>query len=452
MSLFSRGSSANLSSKSVANPTVKAGGLAETDRASGNANDLALFGSLGEDQQLVEVTLGSVQQGLVAIEGLVEQISQLRYDVGKIFEDHRKLALSNSTIRQERDQVSISLDERIEQHKFTCAELAYSRAECEEVTREYERTLTKLEALEHRHHLLSVAKRETQETLDRQAEQLATANEEVNNLRIAVSYLEEMRENHTSTIASWSAKHNDLSAKVLLLSNERDAFELDVQKKSELLIAEAEKYHQVSKEKDAAINYGNQKEREASDARAEYNKLVYRYENEKNSSEAKVRDLRAELDRIRPRLATLEEFNRGIVTENENLSAEVCRLTDLEKQTASKVERLEASVQRANVKLETALEAKAKLEESREAMGARLEATAKLLSEREFELKRVSEQADRLTAQIEEQHAKFEDTVQAMSSKILEVEKDLLAQRNETAFYVSQVETGQRNRDQNRLK
>ena len=445
LSLFSRRGSANSPSDAMAISSAEGDPSKLRDKDSVYANDLAAFGSLGESKQSIESTIGTVHQGLIGIQALVEQILVLRVDLAKSFEEHRKLALTNSAIRQERDQFQQQLAEKSEQYKVTYAALVPLQAEAEEVRRKYELTRTGLEALEHRHHLLGVAKRETEDQLDRYVSQLAVANEESESLQIQVSSLQETVGNYTLKIADLTAKYNDANGKILLFSNQCDALDNSLQKKSDEIIAANEKYDLIYQEKQSAVLYSQQKEQEATHARTEMTRLFEEGQHDKKNRDSTINQLKSELDNAGSRLRTLEEVNGEAAAENERLALQVRHLDDLAKQSNIKAGRLEASIGRLNAKLETTIEAKVQTEQSRATITARLEAMTQLLEEREAGIKERDDQVARLVSQSEQERDSAQDTIESLGLKVFELEKELTAQRNQTAFLASQLEAAQRN-------
>ena len=445
LSLFSRRRSGNAVFDSKANSSTEGGKFKLLNQASLHAQDLAAFGNLGESKQSIEAAIGTVHQGLIGVQALVEQVLVLRVDLAKSFEEHRTLALTNSAIRQERDQFQQQLAEKSEQYKVTYAALIPLQSESEELRRNYELTRTGLEALEHRHHLLGVAKRETEDQLDRYVSQFAVANEEADNLRVEVSSLEETVENYSLKIADLSAKCNDANSQIIFLTNQCEALDITLQKKSDEIIAANEKYDLIYQEKQSAVLYSQQKEQEATHARTEMARLFEEGQHDKKVRDSAINKLKSELDNARAKLRMLDEVNFEVAAENERLALQIRRLDDLAKQSNTKVGRLEASVGRLNAKLETTIEAKIQTEQSRATITARLEAMTQLLEEREACIKERDEQVARLVSQVEQERDSSQDTIESLGLKVFELEKELTAQRNQTAFLASQLEAAQRN-------
>lgn len=444
MSIFSRRSLSLPSGESMANFV--------SEGTSNHATDSAMFGSLGENQQSIDFMLENVQQGLAGVEALVEQVSALKADVFKNFEEHRKLALANSALRQEHEQVQHRFAENLDLYKQTYAELVSQKSQAEEFRRNYERTRADLEALEHRHHLLGVAKRETEDQVERYATQVAAVQDELENLRLAVSSLESVTESQKAQILEITSKYNDSNSKALLLSNQCETLEKSLEAKSDEIIILNGKYDTIVQEQTAASLYVQQKEQELANAKAEAARLFQQSQSDKKSREAAINQLQAELGRARAKIKTLEDVNDETVAENMRLVLEVKRLNDLSEQSCVKIERLEASCERLNAKLEATVEAKAQTEQSRLTMSARLEAVTQLLAERENEAKRVSDEVTRLNSQIERETAMSKDVVESLEAKVFELEKELAAQRNETAFFASQAQASQRNSTQSAVR
>jgi len=99
---------------------------------------------------------------------------------------------------------------------------------------------------------------------------------------------------------------------------------------------------------------------------------------------------------------------------------------------------------RLTAKLDSTVAAKAQLDQSRATMTARLEAVTQTLYEREADVKRLEGELQHLSAQTEKQNALSHETIESLSARVFELEKELSAQRNETAFYTSQLEVVQR--------
>lgn len=445
LSLFSRRRSASAPFGSTSNSLTEGGKFKISDEASVHAQDLAAFGGLGESKQSIDFAIDTVHQGLIGVQSLVEQVEVLRADLTKSFEEHRKLAVVSSAIRQERDQVQQLFSEKSEEYNAAHRVLVPLQAEIVDLRRNYEVTRTGLEALEHRHHLLGVAKRDTEDQLDRYVSQLAVANEEVDNLRLEVASLQETVEDYTLKIADLTSKYNDSNSQVIFLTNQCDALDNTLQKKLDEIIVANEKYDLIYQEKQSAVLYSQQKEQETIHARTELTRLFEEGQHNKKVRESAINQLKSELDNTRAKIKMLDEVNFEVAAENERLGLQIRRLDDLAKQSNTKSGRLEASVERLNAKLDTTIEAKVQIEQSRATITARLEAMTQLLEEREGVIKEQDEEVARLVSQAEQDRASAKDTIESLGLKVFELEKELTAQRNQAALFASQLEAAQRN-------
>jgi len=444
LSLFSRRRSEIAPSDEISNTLTKVGKSKLSDETLLHAQDVAAFASLGESKQSIEFAIGTVHQGLIGVQSLVEQVVTLRADLTKRFEEHRKLAVTNSAIRQERDQLQQQFSEKSEEYKAAHALLVPLQAEVEDLRRNYELTRTGLEALEHRHHLLSLAKRETEDQLDRYVTQLAVANDDTDNLRLEVAALQETVEEYTLKIADLTSKYNDSNSQLMFLTNQCEALENTLQKKSDELVAANEKYDLIYQEKQSFVLYSQQKEQELMHARSEMTRLFEEGQHDKKVRDAAINKLKSDLDNARAKLKMLDDVNFEVTAENERLILQLRRLEDLAKQSNTKVSRLEASVERLNAKLGTTIEAKAQTEQSRATITARLEAMTQLLEEREGVIKDRDVQIAQLVNQVEQDRDSSQDAIESLGLKVFELEKELTAQRNQSAFLASQLEAAQR--------
>lgn len=408
------------------------------------SRDTGAFGMLGENQQSIDFALSSVYQGLMGLQSLTEQLATLKSDLNKSFEDHRKLALSYSSIRQDRDHAQSRLAEKTELYEAAHGELVGLRSEIEDVRRNYERARTDFEALEHRHHLLSVAKRETEDQLTRNGASLGLAQEEIESLRLECSSLQDAVDTYGVRVAELTSKYNEANNKAVLLANRCEGLESALQQKADELIGLAERFDLVFQEKESAVLYSQQKEQEAAHARAEMTRIFQQAQQEKKGRELTINQLKAEIDGAQAQVKTLEEVHGEALESNERMINQVRKLEDQNKQSEITLGRLETKVVRLTAKLDSTVAAKAQLDQSRATMTARLEAVTQTLYEREADVKRLEGELQHLSAQTEKQNALSHETIESFSARVFELEKELSAQRNETAFYTSQLEVVQR--------
>jgi hypothetical protein len=231
----------------------------------------------------------------------------------------------------------------------------------------------------------------------------------------------------------------------MFLTNQCETLDNTLQKKSDELIAANEKYDLIYQEKQSAVLYSQQKEQESIHARTEMTRLFEEGQHDKKVRDVAINKLKSELDNARAKLRMLDEVNFEVAAENERLALQIRRLDDLAKQSNNKAGRLEASVERLNAKLDTTIEAKVQTEQSRATITARLEAMTQLLEEREGDIKERDDQVARLVSQVEQERESSQDAIESLGLKVFELEKELTAQRNQTAFFASQLEAAQRN-------
>ncbi|KPF93869.1 hypothetical protein IP81_01665 [Novosphingobium sp. AAP83] len=444
MSLFSRRNSAG---DEAAADELYLAPVKLADQRSGTAihsRDIGAFEMLGENQQSIDFAMTGIYQGLVGLQSLAEQMAALKTDLNKSFEDHRKLALSYSSIRQDRDHAQTRLAEKTELYEAAHGELVGLRTEIEDVRRNYERARTDFEALEHRHHLLSVAKRETEDQLTRNGASLGLAQDEIESLRLEAASLQDAVDTYGVRVAELTSKYNDANNRAVLLSNRCEGLESALQQKADELIGLAERFDLVFQEKESAVLYSQQKEQEAIHARAEMTRIFQQTQQEKKGRELTINQLRAEIDGAQAQVKTLEEVHGETLENNERLISQVRKLDDQNKQSDITIGRLETKVVRLTAKLDSTVAAKSQLDQSRATMTARLEAVTQTLYEREADVKRLEGELQHLTAQTEKQNALSHETIESLSARVFELEKELSAQRNETAFYTSQLEVVQR--------
>lgn len=101
---------------------------------------------------------------------------------------------------------------------------------------------------------------------------------------------------------------------------------------------------------------------------------------------------------------------------------------------------MEAKLSRVTADLETAQAARSQIEQARSAMSSRVETVTQALRGREADVSRLEAEVAKLTNQLEDHTARSRGMIEALQSRVFELEKDLAAQKNETAYYYAQVE------------
>lgn len=401
--------------------------------------DIQAFERLGENQQSVDRLVNEVIHGLSAVGALSEQMSSLKAALIYAFDEHRNLALENSSIKQELEYTAQRLTEKINENNIIHNELQVLKPELDEVRRSHEITKTHNEALEHRHHLLGLAKKEVEELLSRNVAMLALTQEECDSLRLEISASQETSEHFSMRLTEITSKYNEVNDNSVLLMRKNESFEMALQSKTDELFGLKERFEVLCQEKDAAILYGQQKEQESAHFRTEMAKLVQQAQQERKARELEISQLRADYDSVRAQSRMMEEINSQTRIENEQLSLQSRRAEDQSAQLEAAVKHLESKVARLTSKLESVANAKDQVEQSRATMSARIEALTQALSEREGDAKRLEMEVARMVAQIDKQAEASQDSIDALNARNLELEKEISAQRKETAYYASQL-------------
>ena len=433
LSLFSRGSAPQepLTSEETA----------YRQPASTDGVNIAGFESLAETQQTIDYSLASVFQGLSGVQELVSQVATLKSDLAVTFEEHRKLALVNSSLEQDRSHISQKFREKCTQYDTLLSDHGALRSQLDEVRSGLERAQADLEGLEHRHHLLGIAKKEVDAVLARTSAQLISAQDEIEGFRLEVASLKEQAELDATRISELTASFNETFEKSALLANRCEAYEASSQLRAEEIANLREQVEVLSHEKNAAHQQCQQKEQEIANVRSELSRLFEKAQSDNKVKEAELNNLRIEYDGSRSSVKMLEQVNAELKIENERLMAQARQLQESNKQLEVSVGRLEAKVGRLGNNLEATVAAKAQIDESRVAMSKRVEAATQALRASESDIKRLEGEVLRLTSLQEDQAERARDTADTLNARIFELEKELTAQKQETAFYAAQVET-----------
>jgi chromosome segregation ATPase len=407
-----------------------------------HVQDVSVFETMGENQRSIDFALANVLQGFAGFNAVFDQLAAIKVDLARSFDEQRKLALVSSALKHERDHALQRYAEKSSQYETSHSELLILRGKVDELQRNYDRAQASLEGLEHRHHMLGVAKRETEDTLSRNSIQLADALDELEARRLEVSSLQDLIEINNTRVGELTIKCTEASNSALMLSNRCETLEASLQQKIAELIEITDRFDLIYQEKEAAINYSQRNEQDAAHARAEMGRINQQFKQEKKSRDLEIQHLKSELGEARARAKTLEEVSNEAVADNERLTAANLKLEDRVKQSEVALELHENKAERQNSKVGLLVNAKAQLEQSRVTMAARLEAVTQALSDREADVKRLNGEVAMLSGQVEKQSGVSSDNIEALTAKIFELEKELSAQCNETAFYAAQLTGG----------
>lgn len=438
-SRFSSNSKNNVDNKSLPQGATNRGEFLESQL---HAQDISVFETMGENQRSIDFALANVLQGIAGFNAIFDQLAAIKVDLARSFDDQRKLALVSSALKQERDHALQRYAEKSSQFETSHSELLILRGKVDELQRNYDRGQAGLEGLEHRHHMLGVAKREIEDTLTRNSSQLASALDELEARRLELSSLQDLIEINNTRVGELTIKYTEASNNGLMLSNRCETLEASLQQKIAELIEITDRFDLIYQEKEAAINYSQRNEQDATHARAEMGRINQQFKQEKKSRDLEIQQLKSELGEARARCKTLEEVSNDAVADNERLTVANLRLEEQAKQSEMALALHENKAERQTSKVGLLVNAKAQLEQSRTTMTARLEAVTLALSDREADVKRLNGEVAMLSGQVEKQSGLSSDSIEALTAKIFELEKELSAQRNETAFYAAQLAGG----------
>ncbi len=406
--------------------------------------DSAAFEFLAKSQQSVDHYMWSVSQGLATVQQLSDQMRSLKGEMASTFDEHRRLAAANVALRQGLDHAQGKLSEKTAENEDLHREIVASRSKLKETAEALEKARAELEAIEHRHHLLGISKKEVDELLSRTSSQLAIAQDEAEGLRLECGALKLRVEADSNRIAELSASYNEAHEKSVLLAKRCETNEASLQLKGEEITELKQSAESLSHENSRVLQFANQKGLEADQTRSEMSKLFEKYQSDTKAKEADLNLVRFEADSLRSSVRMLEQINSDLKIENEKVMTDVRHLQEATTQFEVTVARLEGKLARTGGNLDATLAAKSQIEQSREAMAARLDATTQALRGREVDVKRLENEVAAQASQIEEQSALYHDTLEALNARVFELEKELASQLNEVRFYATQAETNKR--------
>ena len=406
--------------------------------------DSAAFEFLAKSQQSVDHYMWSVGQGLATVQQLSDQMRSLKGEMASTFDEHRRLAAANVALRQGLDHAQGKLSEKTAENDDLHREIVANRSKLKETSEALEKARAELEAIEHRHHLLGISKKEVDELLSRTSSQLAIAQDEAEGLRLECGALKLRVEADSNRIAELSASYNEAHEKSVLLTKRCETNEASLQLKGEEITELKQSAESLTHENSRVLQFANQKGLEADQTRSEMSKLFEKYQSDTKSKEADLNLVRFEADSLRSSVRMLEQINSDLKIENEKVMTDVRHLQEATKQFEVTVARLEGKLARTGGNLDATLTAKSQIEQSREAMAARLDATTQALRGREVDVKRLENEVAAQASQIEEQSALYHDTLEALNARVFELEKELASQLNEVRFYATQAETNKR--------
>lgn len=166
---------------------------------------------------------------------------------------------------------------------------------------------------------------------------------------------------------------------------------------------------------------------------------------EKSQADLKGKDkelaeLRAENEGYRASGKILEQINLELKFDNEAKASQIRHQEEVIGKHELSISKAEARLSRVTADLDAVQAAKSQIEQSRSAMSSRVDAITQALRGREADVSRLETDVVKLTNQLEDHTARSRGMIEALQSRVFELEKDLAAQKNETAYYYAQVE------------
>ena len=405
-----------------------------------NAAGATSFEVLGERREETDSAFASIIHGMESVQQLLDQVHGLRHDVAALYEEQRKLAQANYTLERECSNVQSKYHNKSQQASQLQEQLTALNAELENTQIGLEKSRAAAEALTERQHVLILAKKEVDEVHSRTTSQLLATQEEADGLRIEVAALRQQVSEHSEYIADLVSKLNEAVAEATLSGNRCQAYQISLSTQADDIANLKEQVDVLTRERDAASQFGRQKEREVIDIRTELAKAFEKTQADYKAKEKELNHVRLDFDNAQAGVKMLEQVNSDLKIENEKIHAELRCLQEAKKHLEVTANRLDAKANRLAANLEAVTGAKTEITQSRGAMAVRVESVTQSLNEREGDVKRLEGHITRLTAQLEDQTSSARDTIEHLTERVFELEKALAAQRNEAAFYSTQLE------------
>lgn len=402
--------------------------------------DTAIFGALAETQQGIDATLSSVVGGLSSVQSLTTQMSELQTNFGRLFEDYRKLVVASLKIEQDRDRL-------IDQYRDKTQEADTLRNEASSARRELEATRISLakaqedaETFEKRNHILEISKKEIEQQLSAASYSLRTVSEEAESQKLELISLRQQVETDAARIADLSSRQHEAYEKSLLLAERCENYEATLKNCYDQISALQSNIDSLTQERTNLESYAQQKDAETSQLRADMSKAFEKSQVDLKAKDKEIAEIRAENEGYRASGKILEQINLELKFDNEAKASQLRHQEEVIGKHELSISKAEARLSRLTADLDAAQAAKAQIEQSRSAMSSRVEAVTQALRGREADVARLETDVAKLTNQLEDHTARSRGMVEALQSRVFELEKDLAAQKNETAYYFAQVE------------
>lgn len=405
-----------------------------------DGDDMAAVESLAEAQRSIEVSISSVTSGLADIQALTAHMSALQAGFATLFDDYRRSTLASLKLEQDRDRYSDQAREKSQELESVRAEAASLRREVETMRGNLAKAQSDLEASEKRNHLLEISRKEVEQQLIAATSELRVVGEDAETYRLELASLRQQVDGDASKLADLSARHQEVYQKSLLLSERCENHEKTLQASYDQIAGLRANVESLTQERDSFQSYAQQKDAETAQLRSDLFKTVEKSQSDIRAKDKDVADLRAENESIRASAKIFEQVNLELKFDNEAKSSQIRHQEEAISKLELTVNKLEAKLGRVSTDLDAALAAKAQTDQSRAAMASRVESMSQALRGREADVFRLENEIASLTTQLENHDGRSRSTIESLESRIFELEKDLSAQKNETAYYYAQLE------------
>jgi chromosome segregation ATPase len=374
------------------------------------------------------------------VHSLAERMSLLQTNFTALFEDYRKLNLATVKIRQDRDRFAQQYRERSQEVDAARNETSSLRWDLDAVRVNLTKAQGDLEGLEKRNHMLEVEKKEFEQRLTTLSSNLRTAVEEAEANKLELNSLRQQVEGDASKLGEMTARHREAYEKSLLLAERCETYDVTLKGCYEQISGLQRNLEQLTQERNNLQHYSHQKDVEISQLRADVSRSLEKSLADLRAKDRDLADLRTENESYRSNAKIYDQVHGELKLDSETKSSQLRHQEEMITKLELANYKLEAKVGRVVADLESALTAKTQTDQSRAAMSARVDAMAQALRGREADVFRLENQISNMNAQLEDQGARGRSTIEALEAKLFELEKDLTAQKNETAYYYAQVE------------
>ena len=393
-----------------------------------------LFDSLAETHISADRMLSALVEGLTEIAPLVGKLSSSQTKVNMIFEEHRKLAFAKAALEKEHECLVARYHEKSGQADERQELIAKLAPDLEKAQARIDQAKTELEVMEDRNRLLMVSKKESDDLLLSTANQLKIAQEEVEGLRMEVQGHRLQAECDGVRIAELAEKYHEAFTSASHLADRSTNYEASLLASADEVAALRDQVNALSRERDSADHLRQQKEKEATELKAE---LIRNFD--KNQVAQKARDnengqLRLEIDNLQSTTRIIEKISAEVKGDNDRLISEVRHLSQAKRQLELAIHGLETKCARQSANLQAANAAKSDISQARAAMLGRLETLTQAHSDRQIEIERLEHHIARQTAQLNEHSESARGTIDALNGRILDLEKELILRSSDVAY------------------